>query len=112
MKNKKFLVTKKAMRPVSEEKRCFYCHQPIGEYHLDDCVLIEQKATVKMIVEYEVNVPFSWDKEDVEFNRNEGTWCSDNAIEELKKLSKKEGCLCSVAKFKCLKLSKEPFLSL
>lgn len=63
-------------------------------------------AKVRMVVEYDVWVPDSWDKHDVEFHRNEGSWCADNAIEELQGLSGAK-CLCSRAKFECLSVGEE-----
>lgn len=96
------LVSPLAMRPASARQECFYCHQPIGGQHNPDCVLLKKKVKVRMIVEYEVDVPNHWDKHNVEFHRNEGSWCSDNALEELKSLAEAQGCLCGVMRFEYL----------
>jgi hypothetical protein len=99
----KFRVTEKATRPVQEPKdSCFYCHEPIGEFHKDDCVLVNKKVKVMAIVEYEIEVPNSWDKQQIEFSRNLGSWCADNMLDELYTLSQEEGCLCDFVTFKYL----------
>ena len=91
----KFTVTEKAMRPVSDAKECYYCHKRLGSFHEDHCVLINKKVKIRMTIEYEVSVPNHWKKNDVEFHRNESSWCAGNAIEELSKLSGENGCLCN-----------------
>ena len=97
-----FIVTEKAMRPALPDRACFYCQQPIGETHSDDCVLIEKKVKVRMTVEYEVLVPHDWDKEAVEFHRNGSSWCCNNVFKELEAL---QGCLCEYTYFECLDAS-------
>ena len=92
----KFIVTEKAQRPAKMDGTCFYCSQPIGAAHKDDCVLIRKRVRLKMTVVYEVDVPAFWDKDAVESHRNIGTWCANNAIDELNNLP---GCLCDYAKF-------------
>lgn len=105
-----FKVTREAMRPASEKEQCFYCGQKIGENHKDDCVLINKKVMVRMIVEYEIEVPNHWNEENVLFHRNEGSWCSDNAINELEELSQGGQCLCGKTKFEYIGGESEPFL--
>ena len=104
-------VTEAAMRPASDQRRCFYCHQPIGSDHGPDCVLVRKKVKVRMTVEYEIDVPANWDKGMVEFHRNEGTWCADNAVEELQAIiDKGEGCLCGCTEYEYIEDTSEPFL--
>lgn len=105
-----FLVTKKAFRPATQQPVCAYCKQPVGEPHKENCVLIKKKVLVRMTVEYEISVPASYDKERVEFQRNEGTWCADNALDELQDLRQKRGCLCGVVNFTCLRDTGEHYL--
>jgi hypothetical protein len=84
----------------------------VGEFHLDDCVLIEKKIKVRCTIEYEISVPYCWDKQRIEFHRNEGSWCSDNLISELTQLSETEGCLCYCATYEVIESvdGKEPFI--
>ena len=106
-----FKVTKKAMRPASSDKQCFYCGEKIGSYHEKDCVLINKKALVRLVIDYEVEIPAYWNKSNVNFHRNEGTWCSNNLIDELKDLTKGGDCLCDKAKFKCIKIGDSIYLN-
>lgn len=89
--------------------KCFYCHNKEGQDHKDDCVTLKQRVRLRVELEYEVLVPASWDKEMIEFHRNDGTWCADNIVTDLqryvKRAEKKElGCLCRDAKFTFLKV--------
>jgi hypothetical protein len=105
-----FTVTKKAKRPAIDKPECFYCQQKIGGFHKDDCVLINRKVTVRMTVDYEVDVPAHWDAHMVEFHRNDGSWCADNALDELTKIADEAGCICHIAKFEHISDNSEPFL--
>lgn len=64
-----------------------------------------------MVAEYEIDVPSFWEKSNVEFCRNDGSWCANNAIEELQELSKQQGCLCPVVRFEYLADVSDAFLS-
>ena len=105
-----FNVTEMAMRPASDKRVCFYCEQPIGTTHHKDCVLIAKTVKVRMTAEYEINIPNYWTSENLEFHRNQGSWCSDNAIDELKEVIDKEDCLCHRTKFEYLDKVSGPFL--
>lgn len=105
-----FLVTPDAMRPASNAQACFYCQQPVGGHHLTTCVLVVKRVKVRMIVEYEVEVPSTWDKYAVEFHRNEGSWCSSNILHELEELDSQKGCLCRATTFEFLEDASGPFL--
>ena len=104
-------VTKKAMRPASTEPECFYCHQMIGDDHLGTCVLIQKTVVVRMIIDYEIRVPACWSAHDVEFHRNLGSWCANNAVDELDEMRKLPGCLCDAAHFQHIKDVSEAYLS-
>lgn len=105
-----FIVTEKAMRPASDKVQCFYCQQAVGLAHKPTCVLVRKKARARMVVEYEIVVPHSWDQHDIEFHRNEGSWCSDNAIDELQALAESEGCLCNRMEFEVVGMAAEAYL--
>jgi hypothetical protein len=81
------------------KERCYYCREAVGTPHRPDCVKVVKRVKVRLTVEYEVEVPASWAKEDVEFHRNDGSWCSDNLIPELEALAESQGCLCGVTHF-------------
>lgn len=82
--------------------RCFYCQANVGTPHAHECVKVVKKVRVRMVVEYEIEVPSHWQKFNVEFQRNEGSWCADNAIEELEALAAEKGCLCDEVQFEYL----------
>lgn len=105
------LVTKKAVRPAGPQDRCFYCRQIIGTPHDFSCVLLKRKVKVRLTVEYEVDVPAEWDKEQIEFHRNEGSWCANNALDELTALFRSENspCMCELSHFEVVSLSDEVF---
>lgn len=94
----KHIVTEKARRPAIDRQECAFCHQPLGTEHRPDCVLTKKKIKIRMIVEYETDCPASWGKEDIEFHRNESSWCADYALVELE-LFADEHCLCDFALF-------------
>lgn len=65
---------------------CFYCK---GEsVHDPDCVMRDRTVVIRTTFEYTVTVPENWTKENIEFHRNESSWCQGNAIHELAALIK------------------------
>jgi hypothetical protein len=109
----KFIVTKAAMRPGKPgQKKCFYCNQDIGMFHKEDCVLVKKKVKIRAIIEYEISVPAAWNKHDIEFQRNEGSWCASNMIGELQEIEDDEtqGCLCGITEFQYIEDTTEAFL--
>jgi hypothetical protein len=68
-----------------------------------------RKRTV--IVEYKIEVllevPEDWDKDMIEFHRNEGSWCASNIIEELRRLDERAGCLCRLLECSFLREASE-----
>ena len=74
-------------RPAGRPDECFYCGQPLGALHKDDCVLFKKTIRVRAIVEYVIAIPAEWDKEMFEFHRNESSWCGTNGLEEIGRLA-------------------------
>ena len=106
-----FKVTDKAQRPANVNGACFFCNQTIGEEHKADCVLIKKKVKVRLTIEYEIEVPAFWDKGDIEFHRNESSWCANNVLDELKEYKGKSGsCLCNFSIFEYLDENSKPYL--
>ena len=96
------IVTEADERPNGKGSgHCFYCPSRIGERHAAECVIWTRPVVVRMAVEYTIEVPHSWTAHNIEFHRNEGTWCADNALDELQKLSNEESrsCLCPMTTF-------------
>jgi hypothetical protein len=104
------LVNDYGIRTAGNPDECFYCHQKVGTLHKEDCVILQKKVKVRYIFDIEIEVPFSWDKEMIEFHSNEGSWCSDNSIQELKTFAKEKGCLCEYHKCEVLEMKvQEPY---
>lgn len=65
---------------------------------------------IRMIVEYPISVPRSWDVHMIEFHRNDSSWCSDNALSELNDLIKNgDHCLCAYTSFRYIEEENDPF---
>lgn len=106
-----FIVTPAAARPAGRPDRCFYCHRPVGDTHDEDkCALVKRKVRVRMTVEYDIDAPVHWDQAQIEFHRNDGSWCADNALDELAAQSERAGCLCPHTRFEYVREMGEPFL--
>lgn len=86
------------IRPAGPPDACFYCRAKVGESHQRDCVIVQKRVKMRAVIEYECYEPFSWDKEEIEFARNDGTWCADNLLETLKLHGEESGCLCGSTK--------------
>lgn len=83
-------------RPAGPSDRCYYCDQALGQPHLRECVIPQRRVIVRMVVEYEISVPRAWTQDQIEFHRNESSWCATNAFSELKDIP---GCLCEQTSF-------------
>ncbi len=104
------LVKDEDVRPARQDGTCFYCRQELGTAHKEECVIWTKKVKVRVTVEYEIEVPRKWTKENIEFHRNEGTWCADNMVAELEGVmgsswdSEEEyrPCLCGAVKYEVI----------
>lgn len=90
-----FKVTEKAMRAGSDEKQCFYCQEPIGGLHKDDCVLVKKKILSKVTIVFEDEMPADWNKVGIEFKYNDSSSCMDNFIGHILNAVDKCGCFCT-----------------
>jgi hypothetical protein len=86
------------IRPNGRPDACFYCDQQVGKPHSEQCVIVNKVVRVRYSFTIDVEVPHHWSDRDVEFHRNDGTWCADNAIGELEAAAE-IACLCP--NFKC-----------
>jgi hypothetical protein len=92
------------IRPAGPPNECLYCRRTVGQPHGPECVIVEKRVKVRYLFEIDISVPHHWSKSNVEFHRNQGTWCADNAIAELQALTSQEDkngvsfgpCLCGV----------------
>jgi hypothetical protein len=102
-----YIVKEDAIRPAGSQDRCLYCNRALGAEHKPDCVMRNKTVVIKAIIEYVVEVPEHWDKEQIEFHRNLGSWCSSNFVDEINELEEKIGCLCSHTNFKYVREATE-----
>lgn len=86
------------IRPAGKPDECFFCHSKVGEEHKSNCAVIEKIVRVQYTYTIDIAVPHHWDAHNIEFHRNESSWCADNSIDDLVKYKEKlenEGeCLC------------------
>lgn len=76
--------------------------------------MVKKKVRLRAVIEYEEELPYDWDKAQVEFHHNEGTWCSDNFFNDVPKILERmgHGCSCNVVKFEYLSEDDEPIRDL
>jgi hypothetical protein len=84
------------IRPAGPQDACIYCGQKIGMRHGTECVMVKKTVKLRYTYDIEVEVPHFWDSQDIEFHRNESTWCANNSLSELEETQKRDGCLCHV----------------
>lgn len=86
------------IRPAGRPNECFYCNRKVGQRHGPECVIVTKVVKIRITLEYPVTVPHFWDESQINFHRNESSWCADNAIREIEAHAEKSGCLCGELK--------------
>ena len=81
-------------RPAGSPVHCFYCREPVGAEHKPECVMRTRTVVVRYSVEMVIRVPEDWDQGNIEFHRNEGSWCANNFIDEVSNLKDRVNCVC------------------
>ena len=93
------LVREEDARPAGKPGECFYCNNKTGSPHTWECVIPQKVVRLRTTFEYEVSVPRSWKKENIEFHRNESSSCGSNVFRDIEEFGKKfDGCLCEIQK--------------
>lgn len=110
------------IRPAGDRHACLYCKQRIGQPHGRQCVIVTRKIELRVRTEdgsltglWVTDEPYYWEADNVEFHKNESSWCASNILHEreqftwdqpdawerLEKLDDSEGCgcLCNVLRF-------------
>lgn len=81
--------------------KCCHCTARVGEEHDLGCVCRRRTVVIASTIEHVIDVPEDWSPEDIEFQRNESSWCANNVSRELipvltKARDDPDGyCLCS-----------------
>jgi hypothetical protein len=96
MRREDWRVGAHGVRPAGRPDACFYCGSAVGDQHRQDCVIRSQTVVVRFSFDLVVDVPETWDRDNIEFKYNESSYCCDNLIEELEKTSTRVGCLCNL----------------
>ena len=89
------VVTEDAVRPAGNPGECFYCHRPLGEQHVDNCVIRVRTVVVRLEAEVVIRQPASWTPKNINWHKSDSSWCADNAIDWL---TERPGCLCGKLK--------------
>src|SRR5262245_5662300 len=84
------------LRPAGKPEECYYCKQKIGTPHGSRCVCVTKRVRLRYSYEVKVDIPHFWTVDDIEFHRNESSWCADNSLDDLEKMKGQHGCLCHV----------------
>lgn len=105
------------IRPAGQHDQCFYCRAKVGQPHSERCVTVTAHVLYgvyvneKRVGSLKMYEPCCWGVDDLEWARNDGTWCASNAIDEIEWTDEDakntaiaadeiNGCCCSLLKFK------------
>lgn len=86
-------------RPIGPAGHCTYCREPIGSDHKPDCVIRQRTVVLRMTIEYVASVPADWTPEQIEFHRNDSSWCCGNAVKDIVALHDGGDCMCDRTSF-------------
>lgn len=83
------------IRPAGLPDECFYCNSKVGTAHALDCVAVKKLVRVRYEFDIDKLFPYSWSAQDITEFMQSSTWCADNAIEDLKRHTRRTAsCLC------------------
>lgn len=106
LEHTRYVTAKRGPRPAGSQDRCFYCHEMIGSKHKTDCVLRKKVVMLQVQVTIPVVVPSCWGEDEVDFHRNESTWCASSIVREFVSYSEatqdNAPCLCNSFEARCL----------
>jgi hypothetical protein len=122
------------IRPAGSPTKCFYCDQRVGKLHATDCVIVTKLVELRVRVSipqqrflsgrWQDRVPHFWTANDIEFHKNESSWCADNLLRpqhraqvfweagsedgwsvlEAFKAANPDGCLCNILRFEFVRV--------
>lgn len=73
-------------RPAGDPGECFYCRREIGEEHAWECAIPTRRVRLRATVEWETEVPRSWDADTIRFVTREKA-CVQNLAREIGKFA-------------------------
>lgn len=88
-------------RPAGKPDQCFYCGQPLGAEHANDCVCRVKVVMVEVTMQIPRVVPASWPPGIVNFHLNDSSWCADNIGNDLERYlaAKSDDAPCMCGRF-------------
>lgn len=99
-----FIVRPQDERPARRDGTCFYCREPIGSMHKEDCVIRRKTCVVDFTIRMVVSVPEDWDEEMINFRYNESSWCANNLLTYLENRADSTGrCMCDITSAKYIR---------
>ena len=83
--------------PEKAETHCFYCRQAVPN-HSAECTVPQRTVVVEMTIQYVISVPANWDKDTIEFHRNDSSFCSSNDIKQIHEESTRFPNMCTTCR--------------
>jgi len=80
--------------PEKAETHCLYCRMPVPN-HSAECTIPRRTVVLEMKIKFVATVPANWDKEMIEFHRNDSSYCSSNDIRQIYEESEKDPDICA-----------------
>lgn len=77
------------IRPAWRPDECFYCRARVGHRHAVDCVTVYQHVRFDVFIDgrkvghLNDYIPFGWDKDRADFQKNDSSWCAGNALDRI-----------------------------
>lgn len=71
-------------RPAGKPGECFYCNRKVGEEHTWECVIPCKAVRLRATIEYEAELPRSWNRGTIEFHNREKS-CLGNVLQDIRK---------------------------
>lgn len=86
MKRDNWVVEEYGIRPAGPPDHCFYCGEPLGHTHDEECVIRSRTVVVKVSAEVVITVPEFFTREQVDkaYERNRMVVGLDYLIEQLR----------------------------
>lgn len=92
------VVTMKNVAPITKaagKNECTWCGASVGLPHKDECVVPKRVVTLEVTFRVPMPVPQSWTPDQIEFHRNESSWCASNWLHDLERFCGDQRCLCA-----------------
>ena len=65
------------IRPAGLIDACFFCKQQVGAEHRHDCIVLDKKVRVSVLIQMDLRVPYVYGPANLEYLYNEGMYPVD-----------------------------------